>query len=79
MQDRRNDEKTSLERSHSVVSNTKLTILCIAGAIAFVCFFGALAFAEELYAASSFLYPAVMIGGLALGSFVLSLLLRFKR
>ncbi len=79
MQNRRNDEKTSLERSHSVLSNTKLTILCIGGAIAFTAFFGALAFAEELISVSTILYPAVMIGGLALGALVLSLLLRFRR
>ncbi|MCQ2386506.1 MAG: hypothetical protein MJ078_07550 [Clostridia bacterium] len=57
--------KTTLEQSHSVLSNAKLTVLCFLGEIGFCGFFAALGLGGALSAlklAACFIISALLMG-----------------
>ena len=72
----RNDSRTSLEKSHSALSNTKLTLICLLAAVAFAGFFATLGLKSVLTGA---IFAIALVASAGLSVLTAWLIHRFTR
>lgn len=72
----KNDSRTSLEKSHSALSNTKLTLICLLASVAFAGFFATLGLKSVL---PGTVFTIALVASVGLSVLTAWLIRRFTR